>query len=263
MRDVLLHETLLSSVLEENLLHELFDSVLRVMRTSTIQQTTRTGNWNINVLLGKKTAGKRAETRHSRHFHQLFRQQHDLSMILRTSTNRSTSRIDRPGEESTICSTVCRVTRSCGPTPARRSGRGSSSYSEKSSVSLQPNCSSGSEERRSWPLPWQSSASAERCGGSLLPGPWRHSSAHTAGHELRRTMCFCTPQRVATTVSETKWWQVTWESRLPATPPPLLPCQTLEKLLFKQHLDSEKVTVNCTGLVDVMSSFQVQHARAT
>ena len=80
-----------------------------------------------------------------------------------------------------MCSKVCRVTRSCGLTPARRSGRvplSSSSYSGKSSP--RPHSSSGSEERRSWPLPWQSSVSVERCGGSLLPGPRRRSSVHTA-----------------------------------------------------------------------------------
>ena len=37
-------------------------------------------------------------------------------------------------------------------------------------------------------------------------------------------------------VTETYWWQVTWESRLLATPPPPLPCQSREKLLFRQHL---------------------------
>ena len=48
------------------------------------------------------------------------------------------SRVCTEGETSTECSAVCRCTRACGLTPARRSGRvppSSSSYSEKNSVS--------------------------------------------------------------------------------------------------------------------------------
>ena len=33
-------------------------------------------------------------------------------------------------------------------------------------------------------------------------------------------MCMATTHHDATSVTETNWWQVTWESRLPATPPP-------------------------------------------
>ena len=53
----------------------------------------------------------------------------NLSRILSTSTTESTVygtrawRSGRTGAESTICSTMCRGTRSCGLTPARRSGR--------------------------------------------------------------------------------------------------------------------------------------------
>ena len=42
-------------------------------------------------------------------------------------------------------------------------------------------------------------------------------------------MCVCTatPHRsMQHAVTETNWWQVTWESRLPATSPPPFPCQT-------------------------------------
>ena len=42
-------------------------------------------------------------------------------------------------------------------------------------------------------------------------------------------------------VPETKWWRVTWESRLPATPPPLL-CPTQEKLFLHK---TETVSNGC------------------
>ena len=45
----------------------------------------------------------------------------------------------------------------------------------------------------------------------------------------------------ATTVTETIWWQVTWESSLATSSP----VSNMGKILFKQHLDSEKGTVNC------------------
>ena len=50
------------------------------------------------------------------------------------------------------------------------------------------------------------------------------------GHDLMCVYDHSTP--VTATVTETNWWQVSWESRLPATSPPPLPCQTQEKLLF-------------------------------
>ena len=44
-------------------------------------------------------------------------------------------------------------------------------------------------------------------------------------------VCMVTPQRsMHNALTETNWWQVTWESRLPATPPPPFPYQTREKL---------------------------------
>ena len=66
---------------------------------------------------------------------------------------------------------------------------------------------------------------------------------------------------VTATVTETNWWQVTWESRLPATSPPPLQCQTQEKTTLQQHLNSEH-KLQYKGHVETLSKFQSQ-ARQT
>ena len=60
---------------------------------------------------------------------------------------------------------------------------------------------------------------------------------------------------VTATVTETDWWQVTWESRLPATSPPPLPCQTQEKTTLQQHLNSEHKLRNTTFNKDMFVLF--------
>ena len=76
------------------------------------------------------------------------------------------SRVCKDGETSTECSAVCRCTRPCGLTPARRSGRVPPQRARKSVVR-----GLGSGSLLS---PWCCVC------GALLPEAWRRSSVHTA-----------------------------------------------------------------------------------
>ena len=93
-----------------------------------------------------------------------------LSKNWRTSTSCSTisgtgaSSIGRPGAESTICFTVCRCTRSCGLTPARRSGR-----DPRGSSSNDSSKSSGWERGVSWIV------AVQFCSLPLPPWSWPSS----------------------------------------------------------------------------------------
>ena len=64
------------------------------------------------------------------------------------------------------------------------------------------------------------------------------------------------------TVTETNWWQVTWESRITAKSKPPTPCQT-RKILLKQNSYSGQLTARYARLVEIMSRFQSVAVRAT
>ena len=71
-------------------------------------------------------------------------------------------------------------------------------------------------------------------------------------------------------VSETNWWQVTWESRLPATPPPPEPstthsCEssTAGKTLLRPRPDGEQKTATCKELMKVVSNSEAPSTRTT
>ena len=63
-------------------------------------------------------------------------------------------------------------------------------------------------------------------------------------------------------VSETDWWRVTWESRLRATPPPLL-CLTREKNSSDAKLKQCAMTSKYARLVEILSRFPGVAAQAT
>ena len=172
--------TLLNHVMGGNLedLHfklEYQRSARHMQLNSVLGETLKTPpsttwNWNVNGLLEEEVD--------CWYFHQLFRQlpfvrrrsrrdvlEGDLGHVddlsatgksaskkRRTSTSCSTIsgtgtlRDGTSGAMSTICSTVCRCTRSCGLTPARRSSR-----APPGSSSNKPRCSS---RTHSPALPW-------------------------------------------------------------------------------------------------------------
>ena len=99
--------------------------------------------------------------------------------------------------------------------------------------------------------------SPEWGGGSspVKTEPSRLDYCRCLGHDLMCVYGHSTP--VTATVTETNLWQVTWESRLPATSPPPLPCETQEKTTLQQHRNSEQ-TARYKGHVEILSKFQSQ-----
>ena len=95
------------------------------------------------------------------------------------------SRIGNEGNASTICCTVRRRTRSCGPDRvailSSRFPPGSSSRLKSSGwgVGEDPGSSPCSSTRAPTPRPWHSSVLV-RNGAFSLPGPLRRSSAHVS-----------------------------------------------------------------------------------
>ena len=116
----------------------------------------------------------------------IFRKSSNLSTICGTGTSTASN----PGATSPNCSTVCRRTRTCCLTPARRSGRDpaagtSSTSNEKYSVPAAWGVWDAPERDRvlllvPTPRPLPSSVSAELSGAFSRQGSGRSTAAHAA-----------------------------------------------------------------------------------